>query len=371
MKFKDVEFSSLKSHLLAGKGFVDVRAPIEFVDGSLPGATNLPIMTDDERARVGTCYKHSGRDAAIQLGHKIVSGENRDQKLQQWRKYFENNPESIVYCARGGLRSKISADWIADLNVSGVELRRLTGGFKEARQFILNHLSEFADRRSLVLLTGMTGSAKTHSVQTLARRKPALDIEAIAHHRGSAFGAWEIPQPRQINFENSLFLEILKVENQYSAQLPLILEDESRTVGLCVIPEKLFQKMRSSPVVVIEEPLEMRVENIFKDYILNTAIGRGQLEAAVKVFERYIKSLTGIQKKLGGLRMREILKDLQIAEADFISRRGLDLNRVWIEKLLCYYYDPMYSGSLQQRSPKILFRGRRAEAEAFLSEGRY
>lgn len=366
MKFKDVDFSSLKSHLLAGKGFVDVRAPIEFVDGSLPGAVNIPIMSDEERARVGTCYKHSGRESAIQLGHKIVSGDNRDFKLCQWRKHFEQHPESLVYCARGGLRSKISADWIADLKVPGVELCRLVGGFKEARQSIINHLNEFAESRALVIMTGMTGSAKTHALQALVKKKPTVDLEAIAHHRGSAFGAWEIPQPKQINFENSLYLELIKVEDQFSKEEPLLLEDESRTVGLCVIPEKLFQKMRSSPVVLIEESLETRIENIFKDYILGSAIGSEEHEAAIQVFERYEKSLLSIQRKLGGVRTQEILRDLEIAKLDFVARRGLELNRVWIGKLLRYYYDPMYLGSLKKRDPQILFRGRRTDVEAYL-----
>lgn len=366
MKFKDVEFSALNSHLLAGHGFVDVRAPIEFIEGHLPGSENLFLLSDDERARIGTCYKHSGREAAVQLGYKIVSGENRDLKIQKWQSYFEKNPQSIVYCARGGLRSKISSEWISELRIPGVELRRLSGGLKEARRLILQSFAEFTAKKTVTILTGMTGSAKTHSLLSLKDRLPVIDLEGLAHHRGSAFGAWDIPQPRQMNFENALYVEILRLDNRFRNSKSVLIEDESRTVGLCVVPEAFFQKIRSSPVVLIEEALEIRVQNIFKDYISETAIGKSDGERALQVFAKYKKSLQSIQRKLGGLRTQEIAQDLQASEREFVEHRGLDSNRVWIEKLLKYYYDPMYSGSLNQRDPKILFKGTRQEAEQYL-----
>jgi len=369
---KDVDIKELSAHLLKGGAFVDVRAPIEFQEGALPEAVNLPILDNDERARIGTCYKQLGREEAIRLGYQIVSGEPREIKIQKWQHFFSTQPEAVLYCARGGLRSKISSQWVADQLGSTQEIRRLQGGFKAARSYFLQYFEEFCQQKAFLMISGTTGTAKTHLIRALQKHRPAVDLEALAQHRGSAFGALVASQPRQVHFENTLFVASLKAEHEQKSKdslTPILFEDESRTIGSCVIPTMYFEKMRSSPVVMIDEPLEVRVDNLFRDYILETPLGTKSSESeALAVFAKYKKALVTISRKLGGLRTQEVMRDLELAEKMFFETQDLDINRVWIEKLLRFYYDPMYLGSLEKRDPQILFRGSRSSVADFLTK---
>ena len=353
--------------------FLDVRAPVEFSQGHLPGAFNLPLLNDEERALVGTCYKQKGQASAIELGHQLVSGDIRLQRIESWKNAVKKNPQIILYCFRGGLRSRTTQEWLSSL---GIEIVRLEGGYKEARSQILKNLEELSLKENLILISGPTGSGKTHFLKKLKNQWPQVDLEERAKHKGSAFGRLKIPQPNQALFENLLVFDWLDQKNKFNQfQLPLALEDESRLIGRVAVPDNLFSKMRQSPVIWLEVDIEDRVSQIFYDYIENSEIVTSMDEKkGLQIYQDFKKSLQDIQKRLGGARTSEILNDIETSEKQWlqsktsIQKLELESNRVWIKKLLSYYYDPMYLGSLEKRSPSVYFRGSTEAAFAFLLE---
>ncbi len=333
---------------------IDVRAPAEFAQGSLPGAINRPIMNDEERARVGTAYKTLGREKAEALGYELVSGEVKEARVHAWMAQTKKNSQTAIYCFRGGLRSQITQSWLKD---QGVEIPLIVGGYKKARHFLMDEIERFSQNSEFMLLTGPTGSAKTQILKKASEFYPCLDLEGLAHHRGSAFGAWQIPQPSQIDFENRLAVGLLKLQARFPQNLMLLLEDESRMIGRCTLPENFFSRMRVSPVIHVDEAFEQRVENIYQDYVVDTAIAKGSEPEALRVFGGYRHAAQTISRKLGGARTQEVLQDLAFSEQAYLEGRGLESNKAWIAKLLSFYYDPLYAKSLAVRQPKILFRG--------------
>lgn len=359
--------SDFLDSLLERKNYIDVRAPIEFENGHWPGAYNFPLLNDEERAVVGTIYKQQGQASAIEKGHQLISGDTKEKRLEAWINFIKKNPDTAIYCFRGGLRSRTVQKWLRD---SGLEVPLIEGGYKKIRQSLLDLLHQPIDASRLALITGPTGSGKTHLIQELCLQGKSLDLEALANHRGSVFGPQPDPQPSQSQFENQLavaWFHLLKKSET------IFLEDESRTIGKLVLPEMFFHQMRKASVVWIEEPLSVRVENIFADYILATPLSTPQSsqpmsqnqEQALLVFDRYKKATLSLQKKLGGQKTSEILNDLEKSEQDYKLAADLDSNRVWIEKLLKFYYDPLYLGSLERRKPSVLFRGPLNEARAW------
>lgn len=364
----------LWSKILNGQKLIDVRAPVEFAIGTLPGAENFPIMNDEERAAVGTVYKKKGSEAAKALGYSLVSGEVKSSRVQAWQKYIQQNPETIIFCFRGGLRSQITQAWLAE---AGTERTIVEGGYKAVRQLILERVHELSMRTDFFTLSGMTGSGKTRLLDQPEFQNISLNLEKIAKHRGSAFGNYEKQaQPSQVNFENSLALQWDSLFNSFTdfcssgesslENFRLVIEDESRMVGRCALPEELFSRFRASPVVLIEENLESRTEETFRDYILEGAIGKNEPAFAEMMFERYIQSVKNIEKKLGGLRAKEVLADLSFSKSSWLEHREIDSNKIWISKLLQWYYDPLYLSSRDKRKPHIMFKGSRAEVQEFL-----
>lgn len=356
--------SDFRDLFLQERPLMDVRAAVEFVQGSLPGAIHLPLMNDEERARVGQTYKISGREKAEELGHELVSGEVKEVRLQSWMAQIKKDPQTVIYCFRGGLRSHITQSWLRE---RGYNSPLIVGGYKKVRQYLMEEIERFSQSLEFVLLTGPTGSAKTEILKKASASSPAVDLEALAHHRGSAFGAWQIPQPAQIDFENRLTVSLLKLQSKFP-QPRVLLEDESRMIGRCTLPESFFLKMRASPVIFVEETLERRVENIFQDYVTETALAKGSELEALAVFERYRHAVQTISRKLGGLKTQEVLKQLAASEQAYLDERNLEPNKAWIATLLSSYYDPLYAKSLAARNPQVLLRGTAGEVLAYLQK---
>ncbi len=358
-----IEADQLEQLFLDQVPLIDVRAPVEFNQGSLPHSNNIPILEDAERALVGTEYKKSGNESAVRLGQKLVSGEVKEARIQKWKLFFKENPSAMLYCFRGGQRSQISQMWLHEV---GFDIPRLRGGYKVARQFLVDRLHQFSESNDFLPLAGPTGSGKTILISEVHDHYPSLDLEGLARHRGSAFGAMSEPQPSQIDFENTLSLEVMKLDARAQSKILPLVEDESRLIGKCVLPGILFEKINTSPALLIEERLEVRVENIFDDYILKSAIVGGDEISALQIFAKYQKSLLAISKKLGGSRTQEILEILKACETEYLKTRRIETNRHWIEKLLVYYYDPLYLSSLERRQIKFVFKGTRKECFNFL-----
>jgi tRNA 2-selenouridine synthase len=315
----------LQELFLKNTPLIDVRSPGEFLDGSIPNSINLPIMNDEERHLVGTCYKEQGQDAAIELGYKLVSGNKMEERIALWREAIQRKPETEVFCFRGGLRSQIACEWI------NMDKRPVMGGYKRMRKFFLSWLEE-APLPELLRIGGPTGSWKTDFIKHVTH----IDIEKLANHRGSAFGNLG-PQPSQITFENHLALELLRLSGKR-----IIVEDESATLGKNRIPQRLFQHLRQSPMLVLEVPLEKRIENIFESYV------RGTGE------DFFLTSLAKIQKALGGVNFVKIQGQMKEA---FSQGEKLTHHEGWIRSLLVDYYDPIYNRDIARQGTLILKRG--------------
>lgn len=356
----------MPTHLIDGTVFIDVRAPVEFALGHLPNAINLPILNDQERAHIGTVYKKEGSEAAIRLGHQLVSGEAKKARIDSWIQQIKISKQAIVYCFRGGQRSQITQSWLKEV---GYTVPIIEGGFKASRKYLTDLLNDFSEKKSFLLISGPTGSGKTSFLKTVEHFAPTINLEKLANHRGSAFGSYGSAQPTQINFENFLATEFIFINSKKNfLPLPILLEDESRLIGSCIIPPLLFEKMRSSPVIWIDEPLDVRIDNIFKDYILNSDITSGNHNLGYKVFDRYINSVKAISKKLGSARTSEVLASLEKARHSFSQNdSSLNLNKDWIHLLLLYYYDPLYLGSLERRKVVTRFRGNSADCLEYLA----
>ena len=327
---------------------LDVRAPVEFARGAFPTAVNLPILDDTERQKVGIAYRHEGPEAATALGHRLVSGDVRDARVAAWVALYEANPDLHLYCFRGGQRSAIAAQWLRE---AGIEIPRIEGGYKAMRTRLLG---VFDALPRLIVVGGKTGVGKTGFLSRLPENA-VVDLEQRANHRGSAFGKQLTPQPAQIDFENAVAIDFLK------AGRAVCVEDESRMIGACNLPLPLQEAMKQAPVLVVEDSVANRVERILEEYVVEAqhalACAHNDPDAAPSMLhERLRSALDAIRKRLGGDRHREIGDDLSAAfEAH--GDDALARHRVWIEKLLVNYYDPMYDYQLERKAGRIAARG--------------
>ena len=190
--------------LLSGSALLDVRAPVEFEQGAFPTAANLPLLENDERHKVGICYQQHGQQKAVEFGHQLLSGQLKQQRIERWLKFAQQHGETYLYCFRGGLRSKISQQW---LHEAGIDITRVSGGYKALRQFLIAQLENATTQFDFVLVGGLTGCRKTELIRHVCN---GIDLEGAAHHRGSSFGAHAKPQNSQINFENRVAIDLLK-----------------------------------------------------------------------------------------------------------------------------------------------------------------
>jgi len=332
---------------------MDVRAPVEFSKGSFPGAINAPLMNDEERHRVGICYKEKGQDKAIELGHQLVSGDLKAQRIEAWKRFVAKNPEGYLFCFRGGLRSRLTQQWIRD---AGIEFPLIQGGYKAMRRFLIDSLEALIASSEFVVLSGRTGTGKTRVLNQLPN---PVDLEGLANHRGSSFGRQVTPQPSQIDFENRLAVAMLKAHHHVGG--PVYLEDESRLVGRCALPESLRERMASAPLMVLDQPLEERVMIIREDYVDQMAadyIERDGEDAGWLNFRDYLLSaLDRIRKRLGGQRHSQLRKMMEEA-LDLQQQAGdISAHHEWIQALLKDYYDPMYDYQLNQKEGRIVVQG--------------
>jgi tRNA 2-selenouridine synthase len=346
---------------LSQRPLLDVRAPVEFAEGAFPHTTNLPLLTDDERHQVGLRYKQQGQDAAIALGYQLVDAQSKTQRIERWTAWAHANPDGLLYCFRGGLRSRLTQHMLAD--EAGIVVPRIAGGYKALRRFLLDALSTLATQQAaqqnILILGGRTGSGKTDLLQTLPN---ALDLEGIAQHRGSSFGRHAHAQPTQINIDNNLAIALLKHQQTHNSA-KLILEDEGRTIGSRALPIPLYQAMQQADMIVLETPLEERVEQSFNDYVLSSLAEYRQLygdEAGLSHYAIQVRaSLERIQRRLGGLRHQQ-LKTLLDDGLQALNQGDAQALRPFIRRLLVEYYDPMYDYQINHKQARILFRGERA-----------
>ena len=333
---------------------MDVRAPTEFLRGAFPHAHSLPLMSDEERAQVGTCYKQQGQEAAIELGHQLVSGETKERRLARWCEFAREHPQGYLYCFRGGLRSQTVQQWLRE---QGIDYPLVQGGYKAMRRFLLEELDRAVARSDIVLISGKTGTGKT---RVISRLKRSIDLEGLANHRGSTFGQLPQPQPSQIDFENALSIALMKM--LAAGERRVYLEDEGRLIGRLCLPDVLRERMERAPMLVVEQSLEQRVDIVVEDYVLDLGRRYGALHSADGAQLHSAKlqdDLARIRKRLGGERYQRISALMEEAFQLQWREGDLSLHREWVAFLLEKYYDPMYEYQLSQRAGEQLYRGDR------------
>lgn len=338
---------------------LDVRAPIEFHAGAFPKSINKPLLTDEERHLVGIRYKEQGQDAAIALGYQLVDDHKKQQRIAQWAAFFQANPQGLLYCFRGGLRSRLTQRMLID--EAGITVPRIVCGYKAMRRFLLDRLASDATQAKLVVLGGRTGTGKTILLKQCAR---FIDLEGIAHHKGSAFGQELEAQPTQINIDNDIAIQLMRFQIS-RPNAPILLEDEGSKIGARRIPLPLWQAMQSAPLVILHTSIEQRIARVFDDYItqrfeqLIALFGRELAEETLST--QIFQSLDNIKKRLGYTRHKTL---------SGLARSGLNRyfatgDRMAIEsliaQLLVNYYDPMYDYQINKKQQRIVFQGTEAD----------
>lgn len=310
--------SSVVDFLALDQPILDVRSPGEFAQAHIPGAISFPLFSDEERAQVGICYKQEGRDRAVELGFAIAGGKFAGFIAQA--RAIAPDRQVRLHCWRGGMRSGAVA-WV--LGMAGFEVATLKGGYKAFRHWAMRQ-----NQRSLwvVTLGGMTGTGKTNILAALAAAgEQVLDLEAIANHRGSSYGALGLPpQPTTEQFENLIAMQWAK----FDRARPVWIEAESRGIGRCRVPVGIFDQMKQAPILQIVRPRSERLALLVEMY------GTAEIEELVTATDR-------IRKHLGGLRTQQaidLLRQKKLAEAFDIV---LD------------YYDKTYQYDLEKRQVPI------------------
>ena len=294
---------------------IDARSPAEYEHACFTGAFNLPLLNNEERAIVGTTYKHEGNEAAVLKGYELV-GHKFGDYIKQATKIAPSKKINI-YCWRGGMRSNILA---FVLHTAGFEVNLLQGGYKIYRNWVLETLEK---KQQIKIIGGKTGSGKTYILQEMqAMAEQTIDLEALANHKGSAFGSLgQAKQPSMEMFENNLAMQWNKLE----ADKNVWIENESRLIGTVRIPPKIYDAMREATTFDIQVPLEERIAHIAKEY------GHFNKEMLADCTRK-------LEKKMGNLRMKQAV--------DFLFNNEIN---AWVFMLL-EYYDQSYLFSKEKRN---------------------
>jgi len=340
----------------------DTRAPTEFEQGAFPHTDSLPLMSNKERELVGTCYKNKGQEKAIILGHQLVRGEVKEQRLAAWLDFVKKYPNGALYCFRGGLRSQITQQWIFE--ASNIDYPRIKGGYKALRRFLIDETDRIMEQITPIVIGGQTGCGKTLLLDKLHNK---IDLEGLANHRGSAFGNTTTPQPTQIDFENKLAIQLIKQQEQ-----PLLaLEDEGSNVGTVHIPQCVHEKALTAELVLLEATVEERLQVSMDAYVTNICEDfiKQDSENGFDNFANYwLRSLEKIQKRLGLERYQVMLKSVNNALSLYREQGDSTGFQAIVEELLVGYYDPMYDYQIQKKMDRVVFKGSADEVLTYLND---
>ncbi len=293
---------------------IDVRSPSEFGQGHIPGAYNIPIFSDDERALIGTTYKQKGSYEAVLKGLDIV-GPKMSGMVMRASEIAKNN-QLVVHCWRGGMRSS-SMSWLFE--TAGIKCFILKGGYKSYRAALKNYLRK---QFHLLILGGMTGSGKSDILRELKKLgQQVIDLESLANHKGSAFGGLgRGVQPSTEQFENNLY-EQMRV---YDPDRIIWLEDESKKIGTIFIPDELFNQMRLAKVLKIEVSKQERIKKLVEEYSCFPK-------------EKLIESLEKIKNRFGNQNLQPAVEAI------------LNGNFERAASMILEYYDRAYNFGLEKR----------------------
>lgn len=293
---------------------IDVRSEQEYLQGHVPGAINVPLFNNEERAMVGILYKNSGRESAVLKGLDIV-GPKLVNFIKRLNK-ITNEKKVLVHCWRGGMRSENMA-WL--FHVAGYNVYVMQGGYKAYRHFIRN---ELAKPVPIIILGGLTGSGKTDLIHQLGKiGAQVLDLERLACHKGSVFGGFKQPdQPTNEQFENNIFAVWEKLDHVKRVWI----EDESRMIGNVNIPEPLFEQMSRAAMIMIVNNQEQRICRLVDEYSIIE-------EADLRI------ALLKISEKLGGANTQKAIAALKVGDYQTVAALALS------------YYDKAYLHAVKKR----------------------
>jgi tRNA 2-selenouridine synthase len=304
---------------------IDVRTPSEFAEDRVPGAINCPVLSDEERARVGTLYKQVSAFTGRKLGAALVS-RNIARHVEE---SFFDKPKSwrpLVYCWRGGKRSDALVHILREI---GWDAQRLGGGYKAYRRTVVAELPQLARRCRLRVVCGLTGSGKSRLLATLDQLgAQVLDLEKLAAHRGSVLGGLPLePQPSQKMFESRLWFRL----RAFDANRPVFVESESKRIGALHLPDELMASMWDSECVMLETSTAARVELLADEY------------------SHFLTDATAL-----GLRLDMLL---QLHGRAVIERwKEMAQQGLWndlVRELLERHYDPAYTRSIGLHYPGL------------------
>ena len=302
---------------------IDLRSPLEYEQGTILNAINIPLLDNEARKIVGTLYKEDQKEA-YREGLKV--GMSRLPVIfDQILKLKEEQPskEIVLFCFRGGTRSKSVQ---AMLEVLNIHTYKLDGGYKAYRRYVIVNLPLYLNKINWLVLTGNTGCGKTLILQRLLNEDyPVVDLENHANHRGSVFGSLGLGSSvSQCNFESNLFLILKKyVDNNITN---IFIECESKKIGNISLPKELYDKMQISPHILINVSIDRRVEIISKDY--------GSVDIDDEQIKEIIKNNQYFKVVLGNKWVDGILGDIE--QKDY---------NTFVRKMLLDYYDKLYSHS--------------------------
>ncbi len=308
-----------------GALIIDVRTPAEFAEATIPGAVNVPIFSNEERIEVGTVFKQQGKRDARKLGVKLVAPKI-PLLMDQVEEYRQSHPGPvIVFCWRGGMRSLAMTSF---MNLAGIPARQLLGGHKGFRRKVLDYFEQ-QQWPPVFVLRGLTGVGKTRVLQQLGEMGyPVVDLEGLANHRGSAFGALGLkPQPSQKKFDTLLWQRLEQLRDKPY----LVTEGESLHIGRVMVPKPFHQAMQTQTSLWITASLEVRTQIILEDY-----------PALDQLREQFKKPINALKERLGGAVIAEFLELLDAGEWDKLVR-----------ELMVRYYDPLYLHTLPEQRVEI------------------
>jgi len=300
-----------------GLPLIDVRSPSEYNHAHIPGAVNIPLFDDDERAMVGTRYTQAGKEAGFMLGLEIA-GPKLPQYVKKLNALCHVHSPLIIYCWRGGMRSNAMA-WL--FSQAGHDVKVVNGGYKAYRGFVREQITDGWDFR---IIGGMTGAGKTEVLLNLQNAGlQVIDLEALACHKGSVFGhLGQKEQPNNEWFENILWEKLRRLDRNK----PVLIEDESRSIGRVSLPESFYMKMQHSQLFLLQVNISHRTKRLIDDY------GRYSRE-------QLIENIDKLQGYLGG--------EIHKKAVGFVE--GGDLGAA--VELLLKYYDNKYTDSITRYRP--------------------
>ncbi len=300
---------------------IDVRTPAEYKQGHIPGAHNIPLFSNQERKSVGITYKQEGQQEALMKGLDFAGPKMTSYVRKALR--MARQKQLLLYCWRGGMRSASMA-WLFE--TAGMDCYLLKGGYKSFRQYVLAY---FGNVFPFIVIGGLTGSGKTAVLKSLAEMgEQILDLEHLAHHKGSAFGnLGEKAQHSTEHFENKICSELLPLQMNRT----IWIEDESRNIGRNIIPAGIYDQIRSAPVIFLDVPLMERVKRLVEDY---AGFSKDEL----------CGSIHKISQRLGGNITRKAIE--AVTKGDY---------KLTAEMVL-HYYDKTYLFGLSKRDQQRVFR---------------